>query len=861
VTAVYTCANELRRIAVRDSLVLDSGQWLNGIDHVEVYEPSDADEPHAPRHRVLVIRLLKDLDAPELTPEWFRITGGVRIPEVSVTAVARVRDLAGPVAGFTDAARAIFLRLAEAPAVPVTDGSTHRLDERDRVVVALCAQAGDFSRYTLALTPPASGSSQTWDPRLTSLSLQFRIDCPNDFDCAPTPCPPGELPVAPRLDYLARDYASFRRLMLDRLSETLPGWTERSPADLGVTLVELLAYAADHLAYYQDAVATEAYLNTARRRPSLRRHARLLDYEVSEGINARAWVCLTVEGADLPGSDAQPVVQRGDPVLTRVSAADTVLRSERFDSLVALQKPTVFEAMHDLVSITRARSRMRFYTWGDAACCLPRGATAATLLGRAGDLALEPGDVLVLAEVRDPQSGAEADANPAQRHAVRLVEVGEEQVDPLTGQQVLDVRWHQDDALPFPLFLHDVVDPDTRLAEPVSLAFGNVVLVDHGYTVRPSPRSPELQPVRVPEQGRYRPRLERKGLTFAAPYDPLRARAGSASAALVTDQRRAVPVVRLGADGLPWLPVRDLLSSGPSAREFVVEMDDRAGTTLRFGDGINGRRPTPGTVFAHSYRVGSGAAGNVGAESLVHLVSDFLGDLVESTGATLTLTNLLPARGGVDAEPARRIREDAPYAFRKQERAVTAEDYAEVLARHPRVQQAVATFRWTGSWNTVFAAVDPYGTEALDEALREELYAWLERYRMAGRDIRIDAARYVPLDVALRICVDAGQLRSTVRERLLEHFSSGLRRDGSQGLFHPDRLSFGQTVYVSQLIADAMAVPGVHAVQPLVVRRFDREAAAVDGVLRLDRLEIPRLDNDPNRRENGLLQLEMEGGL
>mgnify|MGYP006144425583 CR=1 FL=1 len=36
--------------------------------------------------------------------------------------------------------------------------------------------------------------------------------------------------------------------------------------DAGVMLVELIAYAADNLSYRQDAVATEAYLATARRR-------------------------------------------------------------------------------------------------------------------------------------------------------------------------------------------------------------------------------------------------------------------------------------------------------------------------------------------------------------------------------------------------------------------------------------------------------------------------------------------------------------------------------------------------------------------------------------------------------------------
>ena len=57
--------------------------------------------------------------------------------------------------------------------------------------------------------------------------------------------------------------------------------------DLGTALVELLAYAADHLSYQQDAVANEAYLETARRRVSVRRHARLVDYRMHDGASAR----------------------------------------------------------------------------------------------------------------------------------------------------------------------------------------------------------------------------------------------------------------------------------------------------------------------------------------------------------------------------------------------------------------------------------------------------------------------------------------------------------------------------------------------------------------------------------------------
>ena len=70
-----------------------------------------------------------------------------------------------------------------------------------------------------------------------------------------------------------------------------------------MVLAELIAYVGDQLSYQQDAVATEAYLDTARSRISLRRHALLVDYHVHDGCNARAWMhASTVVGAGLPRS-------------------------------------------------------------------------------------------------------------------------------------------------------------------------------------------------------------------------------------------------------------------------------------------------------------------------------------------------------------------------------------------------------------------------------------------------------------------------------------------------------------------------------------------------------------------------------
>jgi hypothetical protein len=120
----------------------------------------------------------------------------------------------------------------------------------------------------------------------------------------------------------------------------------------------------DYLSYYQDAIATEAYLGTARQRVSVRRHARLLDYAMHDGCNARVWVQVRVT-TDAPAggiilypllvkdstgswtpADSEPTPEIGLETLrtrfvTKVSDS-TVLSDADFDKLVTSSTAEVF---------------------------------------------------------------------------------------------------------------------------------------------------------------------------------------------------------------------------------------------------------------------------------------------------------------------------------------------------------------------------------------------------------------------------------------------------------------------------------------------------------------------------------------
>src|SRR5947209_16905566 len=178
----------------------------------------------------------------------------------------------------------------------------------------------------------------------------------------------------PEIDYLAKDYASFRQLMLDHLTLGVPGWTERSEADLGIALVEVLAYVADYLSYYQDAVATEAYLGTARRRTSIKRHVRLLDYVLHEGCNARVWVQVQVsEPLTLP---------KATQLLTHVSTfmPTTIIppHSIVFDEAL-IGQTKVFETLHT-IRLFPGQNTIRLYAEEGVEASLPLGCTSAILL-------------------------------------------------------------------------------------------------------------------------------------------------------------------------------------------------------------------------------------------------------------------------------------------------------------------------------------------------------------------------------------------------------------------------------------------------------------------------------------------------
>lgn len=849
---IYHCCQEKRRNAVADH------PTLNGIDYLEVLD-QDA-PPGSPRQRTLMLHLLKPVPA-GWTPDNVSIVGGERIRDPNIEWVAPASDLA------TTPLNAAETNLLSA------------LPNAEHVLIIRTENDGDFSDYCLSLrqnsaSPPVPPNN--FDPRLVEIIFSFKVECPGDFDCLNTEtC--NETPTAePDINYLAKDYASFRQLILDRMSYLLPDWKSRNPADLGITLAELLAYMGDQLSYWQDAVTTEAYLNTARKRISLRRHALLVDYRIGEGRNARSWLHIEVTGGpfELSTSDLQ--------FLTRVEGLrepedNRIEPDSRQHAQAQQQHALVFELLQG-TPLFEDHNAISFYTWGDGKCCLPKGATRATLNGHYPELALsgdtdDTGQYLLFEEILGPDTGEPGDANPDHRQIIRLVRATLT-TDPLDNTEITEIHWSDDDALTFPLCISSETNTDPDNPVPltdVSVARGNIVLVDHGETVSENLGSVPEAWLYYPQDKntrrcnpdarqsippRFQPVLNKKPLSHGATAPDTDTPANGT----LTPVAEAVNPLILTLQGdnglgpLPWSLRSDLLNSDDDARHVVVELDNEGVATLRFGDDENGARPDSGTEFTITYRVGNGPEGNIGAEGIAHIVS--------LDGRVIAVRNPLPARGGLAAETAAQIRRRAPQAFRTQLRAVTPEDYANFTTTQAGVQQAAATPRWTGSWHTQTITVDRVGGLPLDADFETQLANNIERYRMAGHDLNFNNPVFVDLQLGLQICVSRDYFRSDVEQALLAIFNSDVRADGTPGLFHPDNFSFGETIYLSPYYAAARQVRGVSSVQ---ITRFTRQGdddqkPLSDGFMHLGKLEIARLENNPNFPEHGVLKLTLLGG-
>jgi hypothetical protein len=784
--------------------LLEASTTLNGIDFVEIAAP---DQKTLRVHFVNSVALASTVTAAS-------ITGGETLATITVNPINNATDWS------TDGNGRPLLKLS----VPV---------------------AGDFSFYTLSLTSPVL------DRFFASAQFSFKALCPSDLDCAPAPvsCPalPDNLPP---IDYLAKDFKSFRKALSDFSALRYPNWQERSEADFGVMFLEALSALADDLSYTQDRVAAEASLDTATQRRSLVRLARLVDYEPRPAVAASVTLQFDVA---TPGE-----IPSG--LLVSAQLPDgSFIYFETGTGLVDSNTGQLNQTNYPANNLWNRSPGILPYWWDDSQRCLLAGATEMWVQKHGLNFSI--GQPLLI----DTPGATSADP-----HVLEVVTIArfDEQQDPLFGSPPPAPVTHIVFSAPAQ-FDHDLTQ--TTLA-------GNLVPATQGrrvtenFAIDTPPLSNPNMAVAAVRTGpndtpddpslQYLYTLSNYPLVFLAQSDP----AAGALPEILLNQTAPTSELWRWRGNLIDAPefedsyTIDPASYVPTAVDFVSapirDYDGDNGNSIRFGDGAFGGIPDTGDVFQVTYRAGGGAIGNVAAGTITRVEP---GAPAWITG----VTNPFPAAGGADQETNQQIQRRAPQAFRAvQYRAVRPEDYVGAAETLPWVLRAGTAFRWTGSWLTVFTTVDPRGSEIIPVPNRVALIDLLNRYRMAGYESYAPPPRYIALDLFIYVCAQPGAFRGDVEAAILKALSSLSYPDGTIGFFYTDRFTFGTPLERSALEAAIQAVPGVggvtsilyrqRGVTPVAIEMGDTVAVASDQVL--------RVDNDPSRPERGSLHVEVDGG-
>ncbi|MEQ9498475.1 MAG: baseplate J/gp47 family protein [Deltaproteobacteria bacterium] len=704
---------------------------------------------------------------------------------------------------------------------------------------------GDYSTYTLTIDHAGI------DPIFAELDFKFRPGCFRT-NCAPDWDPGAAAVPAPHVDFLARDFDSFRHLLVNAMSARVPRWSPTSEADLTQVLMDLSAGAGDRIADLQDRVLQEAYWATAKKRVSIARHARLVDYHVHEGHWARAWMVVEAAGvATLPAG----AVFRPREGADGADIAFTTLEDQ---------------------ALLPAANAMRIHRWSDAVRGLEAGSTEADLALPSQPDAIAVRDRiragtlrhLVVREWRSSETGTIAAANPEKRQRLRLIadhprmRVFQDPLD--TSVWILRVVWRDEDRLKhrYALFIQRG-SPDE-----ITLMHGNVVLAYQGAQTEVTFRPPgaRLDPDDR-AAGRFFRSYSRSGSAVRAPLPRDRpvlyrvteaTRPAETSLGLVADPDQRPFAEEHGPAGVRrFEEVIDLVHSDDNDRHFRVETDEHRRSTLVFGDGDNGTSIVPDAEIIARYFSGEGPDGNVGRDALTRA----------SDPSVLSAWNAFDVTDGRGAEPIDRVRRAAPEAYRAiQDRAITLRDYVGRAEAVPGVAKAAATYGWAGSWRTVRVVIDPKAVSLTQESqawaeLSDAVYRRLDAMRLILDDVEIRPPRYVPLIVRVTICLRPDvwpeQIRFVLERELSAHYTS----DGRPGLFHPDAWTFGQALHASHITGRVQAVPGVAHVASVFMDRM--QAPTTTGLgerVEVAADEIILVENDPSHMERGLLELVLEGG-
>ncbi|MEZ4634890.1 MAG: putative baseplate assembly protein [Caldilineaceae bacterium] len=314
----------------------------------------------------------------------------------------------------------------------------------------------------------------------------------------------------------------------------------------------------------------------------------------------------------------------------------------------------------------------------------------------------------------------------------------------------------------------------------------------------------------------------------------------------------------------PWTRVEDFSRSTRYDRHYTLNTatgEIQLGPSIRQSDGQMqqyGRVPDAGRrVRFTQYRAGGGLRGNLPPNRIT---------VMRSTVPYIdSVTNLIRAEGGRDAETLDQAKIRVPQELRTQQRAVTAEDFQDLALKSGRNVARVHCLTpgkspKSPAPGTVELLVVPSAFESLQagelsglyvsEALARQVDVFLDKYRLLTTTLLVREPAYVGVQVRANVVADDFLPAETLRTRInraLRCFLSPLpleNPDDPAGEWMPEDWGgwpFGRSLYLSDIHALIQNVAGVRHVQDLMVS--SRQVTPVRELSLTEQIE--RAQSDP----------------
>ena len=255
---------------------------------------------------------------------------------------------------------------------------------------------------------------------------------------------------------------------------------------------------------------------------------------------------------------------------------------------------------------------------------------------------------------------------------------------------------------------------------------------------------------------------------------------------------------------IAWQEANELASLGPTSRSYITQTDDADKTSVIFGNGEHGARPSSGNVnIKATYRYGIGKPGNVKAQQISQLATRPLG--------LDGVVNPLPATGGADRDSPNQARRNIPIAVKALDRLVSVEDYADFARAFAGIGKASAARLSDGRRQVLHVTIA--GADDIPIDVNSDLYRNLvQALHQLGDPFRpiqvcVRKIQLLVIFAGIKVLADYEweSVESQVRAALLDAFSF-------------DRCELGQSAFLSEAVSLMQGVEGVAYVD---VQAFD----------------------------------------